>query len=168
MTVTQKNPAISSTDQGESRWSYTSATSDTPLLGLTIGDLFDQTVEKYPENPALIARQQKIRLSYRELQKEVNQCAKGLMHLGLQKGQRVGIWSPNRAEWCVTQFATSKVGAILVNLNPSYRLHELEYALTQSGCSAIVISPEFKTSNYTEMVNTLAPELKDSEPGALK
>ena len=149
MTVTQKNSSVSSTDQGEPRWSYTSATSDTPLLGLTIGDMFDQTVEKYPDQPALISRQQNIRLTYRELQAQVNQCAKGLLQLGFQKGQRVGIWAPNRAEWCITQFATSKIGVILVNINPSYRLHELEYALKQSGCSGLVLAPEFKTSNYT-------------------
>ncbi len=155
-------------DQTERRWSYTSGTSDTSLLGLTIGDLFDQTVEKYPDHPALISRQQNIRLTYRDLQDQVNRCAKGLMHLGFQKGQRVGIWSPNRAEWCVTQFATSKIGVILVNINPAYRLHELEYALKQSGCSGIVIAPEFKTSNYTEMLYTLAPELRDCEAGKLK
>jgi len=90
------------------------------------------------------------------------------MHLGFQKGQRVGIWAPNRAEWCITQFATSKIGVILVNINPAYRLHELEYALKQSGCSGIVIAPEFKTSNYTEMLYTLAPELRDCEAGKLK
>jgi len=90
------------------------------------------------------------------------------MQLGVQKGQRIGIWSPNRAEWCVTQFATSKIGAILVNINPSYRLNELEYALKQSGCSAIVIAPLFKTSNYTEMLYTLAPELNQCDPGKLK
>src|SRR2546423_12988357 len=168
MQVMEKNLASGSTDQTERVWSYTSGTSDTPLLGLTIGDLFDQTVEKYPDNPALISRQQNIRLSYRELQMQVNQCAKGLMHLGLQKGQRIAIWSPNRAEWCVTQFATSKIGAILVNINPSYRLHELEYALKQSGCSGVVIAPSFKTSNYTEMLYTLAPELHTAEPGKLK
>jgi fatty-acyl-CoA synthase len=168
MTVTQNNPFVSSTDQGEPRWSYTSATSDTPLLGLTIGDMFDQTVEKYPGQPALISRQQNIRLTYRELQAQVNQCAKGLLQLGFQKGQRVGIWSPNRAEWCITQFATSKIGVILVNINPSYRLHELEYALKQSGCSGLVLAPEFKTSNYTEMVNTLAPELDECEAGKLQ
>ncbi len=167
MTVTQKTPSAASTEQAERQWSYASGTSDTPLLGLTIGDLFDQTTELYPDQPALISRQQNIRLSYRELQAQVNQCAKGLMQLGLQKGQRVGIWSPNRAEWCITQFATSKIGVILVNINPSYRLHELEFALKQSGCTGIIISPQFKTSNYTEMVYTLAPELKDSEPGKL-
>src|SRR5438270_886308 len=168
MQVMEKNLASGSTDQAERRWSYTSGTSDTPLLGLTIGDLFDQTVEKYPDHPGLISRQQNIRLTYRDLQDQVNRCAKGLMHLGFQKGQRVGIWSPNRAEWCVTQFATSKIGVILVNINPAYRLHELEYALKQSGCSGIVIAPEFKTSNYTEMLYTLAPELRDCEPGKLK
>src|SRR5437763_10332836 len=141
MTVMQKNPSTASTEQAERQWSYTSATSDTPLLGLTIGDLFDQTVEKYPDHPALVSRQQSIRLNYRELQAQVNQCAKGLMHLGLQKGQRIGIWSPNRAEWCVTQFATAKIGAVLVNINPSYRLLELEYALTQSGCTAVIMAP---------------------------
>ena len=168
MQVMEKNLASGSTDQTERRWSYTSGTSDTPLLGLTIGDLFDQTVEKYPDHPGLISRQQNIRLTYRDLQDQVNRCAKGLMHLGFQKGQRVGIWSPNRAEWCVTQFATSKIGVILVNINPAYRLHELEYALKQSGCSGIVIAPEFKTSNYTEMLFTLAPELRDCEAGKLK
>ena len=168
MQVMEKNLESGSTDQTERRWSYTSGTSDTPLLGLTIGDLFDQTVEKYPDHPGLISRQQNIRLTYRDLQDQVNRCAKGLMHLGFQKGQRVGIWSPNRAEWCVTQFATSKIGVILVNINPAYRLHELEYALKQSGCSGMVIAPEFKTSNYTEMLYTLVPELRDCEAGKLK
>jgi len=155
-------------EQTAPRWSYTSGTSDIPLLGLTIGDQFDLTAETYPDNPALIARQQNTRLTYRELQEQVNQCAKGLLQLGLRKGQRIGIWSPNRVEWCVTQFATSKIGTILVNINPSYRLHELEYVLKQSGCAAIIISPAFKTSNYTEMVQALAPELQHSDPGKLK
>ena len=154
--------------QNEQRWSYTSGTSDTPLLGLTIGDLFDRTVETYPDQPALISRHQHIRLTYRELQAQVNQCAKGLMALGLRKGQRIGIWSPNRAEWCITQFATSKIGAILVNINPAYRLHELEYVLKQSECSALVIAPQFKTTNYAELIHSLAPELSLSKAGELK
>ena len=168
MTVVQKDVSAMSTGQTEQRWSYTSGTSDTPLLGLTIGDMFDETVARYPDQPALISRQQHIRLSYRQLQEQVNQSAKGLMHLGVQKGQRIGIWSPNRAEWTIAQFATSKIGAILVNINPSYRLNELEYVLKQAGCSGLIISPAFKTSNYTEMVQTLAPELAQSEPGKLK
>jgi len=162
------NGSQASAGQAERKWSYTSGTSAIPLLGLTIGDMFDQTAARYPDRPALIARQQNVRWSYRQLQEQVNACAKGLMRLGLKKGERIGIWSPNRAEWCVTQFATSKLGLILVNINPAYRLHELEYALNQSGCTALVIAARFKSSNYTEMVATLAPELKDCEPGALK
>src|SRR5450755_3172032 len=168
MAVTQTSSTSPSNDQNARQWSYASGISDTPLLGLTIGDMFDQTAEKYSDNPALIARQQNVRLTYRELQSAVNQCAKGLLQLGFKKGDRVGIWSPNRAEWCITQFATSKIGVILVNINPSYRMHELEYALKQSGCTAIVLAPEFKTSNYTEMITTLAPELHEYAPGQLK
>ncbi len=168
MIETREAASDAHVEQAERYWSYASGTSDTPLLGLTIGDLFDQTVAKYPDNMALISRQQQVRLTYRELQAEVNQCAKGLMRLGFQKGQRVGIWAPNRSEWCITQFATAKIGVILVNINPAYRLHELEYALKQSGCSGVVIAPQFKSSNYTEMLYTLAPELKDCEPGKLQ
>ncbi len=168
MTVTQRSTSPAPTEQSARQWSYTSGTSDKPLLGMTIGDQFDLTANTYPDNPALISRQQNIRLTYQELQAQINQCAKGLLQLGFQKGQRIGIWSPNRVEWTITQFATSKIGVILVNINPSYRLHELEYVLKQSGCSAIIISPAFKTSNYTEMVQTLAPELAQNEPGKLK
>ncbi len=168
MTTTQVSPSVAPVDQTGRQWSYTSGTSETPLLGLTIGDQFDQTVEKYPDHPALISRHQQIHLTYRQLQQQVNQCAKGLMHLGFQKGDRIGILSPNRVEWCVTQFATSKIGVILVNINPAYRLHELRYVLEQSGCSALVIAPQFKSSNYTDMLYELARELKDSEPGKLQ
>jgi fatty-acyl-CoA synthase len=167
MSTTETTRSQASTTQAARQWSYGSSTSDTPLLGLTIGDLFDQTTAQYPDNPALISRQQQVRLTYRELQAQVNQCAKGLLQLGFQKGQRIGIWAPNRAEWCITQFATSKIGVILVNINPSYRLHELEYVLTQSGCTGIVIAPQFKSSDYTGMVVELAPELNDCEPGHL-
>lgn len=129
MTVLETKETRISSEQDDRQYSYTSGTSDTPLLGLTIGDMFDQTAENYPDHLALIVRQQQIRLTYRQLQEHVNQCAKGLMHLGLQKGERIGIWAPNRAEWTITQFATSKLGLILVNINPAYRLHELEYVL---------------------------------------
>jgi fatty-acyl-CoA synthase len=148
--------------------SYTSGSSDKPLLGLTIGEMFDQIVAQYPTNEALVVRHQKVRYSYRELQTQVNQCARGLLATGLKKGDRIGIWSPNHAEWVIMQFATSKMGAILVNINPAYRLHELEYALKQSGCTAIVIAPEFKTSNYTQMMYELIPELNSAKPGQLK
>jgi fatty-acyl-CoA synthase len=148
--------------------SYTSGASNKPLLGVTIGDLFDQIVADYPDNEALIVCRQGLRYTYRQLQQEVDRCARGLLAMGLQKGERVGIWSPNNAEWAITQFATSKIGAILVNINPSYRLHELEYALKQSGCSTLVIAPQFKTSNYTHMLYDLAPELQASRPGQLR
>jgi fatty-acyl-CoA synthase len=168
MTIVEKTTLSASTKQAELQWSYANGTSDVPLLGLTIGDMFDLTAEKYPDQPALISRQQNVRLTYRQLQEQVNQCAKGLMHLGFQKGERVGIWAPNRSEWCITQFATSKIGVILVNINPSYRLHELEYALKQSGCSGLVLASAFKTSNYTQMLYELAPELRSCEPGKLQ
>src|SRR5262245_736274 len=147
--------------------SYTSGISDKPLLGLTIGDMFDQICARYPDNTALVSRHQELRYSYRELHAEVDRCARALMGLGVEKGQRVGIWAPNCAEWAIVQFATSKVGAILVNINPSYRLNEVQYALRQSGCTWLVIAPAFKTSDYTGMVHELAPELGRTRPGAL-
>ncbi|OMH38301.1 AMP-binding protein [Motiliproteus sp. MSK22-1] len=148
--------------------SYTSGTSEKPLLGITIGDLFDQTVANYPDNEALIVRHQSIRWSYKELQAKVEDCAKALMALGIEKGDRVGIWSPNNSEWCITQFATAKVGAILVNINPAYRLHELEYALNQSECAFIIAADSFKSSDYSQMLYDLAPELKTCPPAQLK
>jgi fatty-acyl-CoA synthase len=130
--------------------------------------MFDQIVERYPDNEALVSRHQDLRYSYRQLQQQVNQCARALMAVGLQKGERIGIWSPNNAEWAITQFATSKIGAILVNINPSYRTHELAYALKQSGCSALVLSPRFKTSNYTQIIYDLALELRHCQPSHLQ
>ncbi|MGC8603407.1 MAG: AMP-binding protein [Desulfomonilaceae bacterium] len=160
--------ALNSNNGRRPQTSYSSGVSDKVLLGMTIGDKFDETVERFPDNEALVVRHQCLRLTYRQLQTRVNQLAKGLIHVGLKKGERIGIWSPNNYEWCATQFATSKMGAILVNINPSYRLHELEYALRQSGCVAVIISPQFKTSNYTQMMYDLCPELYDSEPGNLR
>jgi fatty-acyl-CoA synthase len=148
--------------------SYTSSTSDKPLLGITIGDMFDQTVEQYPDHEALISRHQNLRYTYRQLQGEVDTCARALMALGVQKGERVGIWAPNCAEWAITQFATAKIGAILVNINPSYRVHEVQYALKQSGCTYLVTSPQFRTSNYTAMLYELAPELHTATAGQLR
>lgn len=151
----------------ETKISYTSGISQTPLLGITIGDQFDKTVANFPHNEALIVHHQNIRWTYSELKQHVDNCAKALISLGVKKGERVGIWSPNRYQWAVTQFATAKMGAILVNINPSYRLHELEYALNQSECSMIIIADKFKTSDYVKMVNELAPELKHSSIGKL-
>ncbi|GAC1672677.1 MAG: AMP-binding protein [Ktedonobacteraceae bacterium] len=167
MSTAEKTAQATPLSRAEQLWSYTSATSDTPLLGLPIGDAFDRTVAAHPDSPALISRHQHIRLTYRELQAQVNKCARSFLALGIQKGQRIGIWSPNRAEWCITQFATSKIGAILVNINPSYRAHELEYVLKQSGCCAIVTANQFKSSNYVEMLSSLAPEHAHAEAGKL-
>lgn len=147
--------------------SYTCGTSDRPLIGDTIGNLFDQTVAKYPENEALIVKHQNIRYTYRQFQEKVNECARALLAIGIRKGDRVGVWAPNCAEWVTVQFATAKIGAIQVNINPSYRLHELEYALNQSGCVCIVMATKYNISDYTEMLYELAPELYDCQPGQL-
>jgi len=147
--------------------SYTSGTSDVPLLGITIGDKFDETVEQFPDKEALIVHHQNIRWTYKRLQEEVDTCAKALLACGLEKGDRAGIWSPNRSEWTVMQFATAKIGVILVNINPSYRVHELEYALNQSGCKMLVTADIFKTSDYESMILELAPELMSARFGAL-
>ncbi len=161
------NGANTSSDRGAIRWSYASGTSDAPLLGMTIGDAFDRTVARFPDREALVARHQGLHYTWRALRAEVDTCARGLMALGITKGQRVGIWSPNRAEWVITQFATAKIGAILVNINPAYRLHELEYALNHSTCHTLILSPRFRTTDYAGMLQTLAPELAHSTPGAL-
>ena len=154
-------------DRSAVAWSYASGPSETPLLGMTIGDALDQTAARYPTNEALIVRQQDVRYTYAELKREVDRCARALMALGIEKGQRVGIWAPNRAEWIITQLGTAKIGAILVNVNPAYRLNELEYVLNQSGCTMLVMAPEFRTGNYTQMMQTLCPELERSAPGQL-
>ncbi|QEQ96452.1 AMP-binding protein [Neptunomonas concharum] len=148
--------------------SYTSGTSDKPLIGMTIGDKFDEIANTFPDNDALIVRHQGLRYTYRQLQEAVDQAARAFLAIGVQRGDRIGMWSPNRAEWTITQFATAKVGAILVNINPAYRLHELEYALNQSEARFIVTADTFKSSNYTQMLYELAPELKASAEGKLK
>jgi fatty-acyl-CoA synthase len=140
--------------------SYSHGSSNTPLIGETIGGFFDKIVAKYPERDAVVANHQNIRYSYIELRKAVDGFAKGLIELGVGKGERVGIWSPNNVEWLVTQFATAKIGAILVNINPSYRIFELEYALKQSGVKYLILATGFKKLDYVSMVYELIPETK--------
>ncbi|PCF97339.1 AMP-binding protein [Vreelandella nigrificans] len=147
--------------------SYTSSTADKPLLGMTIGDKLDQIVAQYPDNDALISLHQNIHWNYRQLQEEVNRCARALLAIGVKKGDRVGIWAPNCSEWTLTQFATAKIGAILVNINPSYRTHELDYALNQSGARFLITANQFKSSDYTAMLFELAPELNHCTEGQL-
>ncbi|MGW5742987.1 AMP-binding protein [Amycolatopsis sp. NPDC003861] len=131
--------------------SYASGTSEVPLLGDTIGDNFDRTVAAFGDRDALVDRAAGRRWTYRELAAEVAALALGLVAQGIGKGDRVGIWSPNRAEWTFLQYATAKIGAILVNINPAYRAHELEYVLNQAGIRLLVASDKFKTSDYPAM-----------------
>jgi fatty-acyl-CoA synthase len=147
--------------------SYVHGASGVPLIGGTIGANFDRAVATWADRPGLIVRQQGVRWTYRELGEKVDALAAGLLALGLEPGDRVGIWSPNNAEWVLTQFATAKAGLVLVNINPAYRLTELEYALNKVGCRALITATAFKTSDYIGMINTLAPELRTSRPGRL-
>ena len=139
----------------------------TDLIETTIGQRLNKIAAAQPEHPALIMPHQSIRWSYAEFLTQVNKLATGLLALGLDKGDRVAIWSPNRYEWVLTQFATAKIGAIMVCINPAYRLYELEYALNKVGCKAIISAESFKTSYYLEMLQALAPELENCEAGAL-
>jgi fatty-acyl-CoA synthase len=144
------------------RLSYASGPSTVPLRGETIGDLLSQVVAEHGERDALVSCHQGIRWTYAELDGEVDRCARALMASGVAAGDRVGIWSPNRAEWMVTQFATARMGAILVNINPSYRTHELEYALRQSGCSLLIHAPGFKGASYAELLDGIdVPALRE-------
>jgi fatty-acyl-CoA synthase len=141
--------------------SYTSAVSDTPLLGDTIGENLDRTVARYPDRLALVDLPAGLRLSYAELNAEVDALALGLLAAGITKGDRVGIWAPNCAEWTLTQYATAKIGAILVNINPAYRTSELEFVLNQSGAAMLVAAQRLKTSDYAAMITEVRPRCAD-------
>jgi len=148
--------------------SHVRGATDLPLIESTIGAFFDQTTDRLAQLDALVVRHQQIRWSFAELRRRVDGLAAGFLALGLRPGDRIGIWSPNNAEWVLTQFATAKAGLILVNINPAYRLNELEYALNKVGCVALITAASFKTSNYVEMLTTLAPEIASAAPGRLK
>ena len=148
--------------------SYAHGVSTTPLIGDTIGVSFDKSAERWPDRPALIVRQQNVRWTYRELQERVDAFAAGLLALGLAPGDRIGIWSPNNAEWVITQFATAKAGLIMVNINPAYRTYELEYALNKVGCKALITAERFKTSDYLGMLRELMPEIGGAAPGEVR
>ena len=132
--------------------SYAHGPSSVPLLGQTIGDALNSAAARWGDRDALISCRQKIRFTYGELLTEVNRAARALLALGVERGDRVGIWSPNAAEWVITQYAAAKVGAILVNINPAYRARELEYALNQSGISVLVAARHFRTTDYVAML----------------
>ena len=148
--------------------SYVHGADPRPLLGQTIGACFDAACAAHADQTALISRHQKIRWSYAEMKDRVEALAAGFLALGLETGDRIGIWAPNCAEWALTQFATAKAGLILVNINPAYRLSEAEYALNKVGCKALVTAVAHKTSEYLHMLRELAPELSSSRPGDLR
>lgn len=131
----------------------------TPLIEATIGDFFDAMVEQHPDREALVVCHQNIRWTYRQLQQKVNQLASAMIEMGLEIGDRVGIWSHNNAEWLLMQLATAKVGVILVNINPAYRSFELQYALNKLGCSVLVLMRHFKSSDYASIIRELCPEI---------
>ena len=143
--------------------SYTSTASDTPLLGDTIGANFDRTAAALPDRLALVDVPAGLRYTYAELKDEVDALAYGLLQSGIAKGDRVGIWSANRAEWIVTQYATAKLGAILVNINPAYRTSELEFVLNQSGCKLLIAAQRLKSSDYAAMIAEVGPRCADLE-----
>ncbi|MDJ0614794.1 MAG: AMP-binding protein [Rhizobiaceae bacterium] len=147
--------------------SHVTGSTDSPLSEATIPQILLETVKRIPDRDAAIFVEENIRWTYRELQTAVDKFAGGLLRLGVEPGDRVGIWSPNRSEWLLTQFATARIGAILVCVNPAYRSHELEYALNKVECSTLVTAQSFKTSDYIQILDSLAPELVTSEPGNL-
>jgi fatty-acyl-CoA synthase len=147
--------------------SYANGLSSEPLLGETIGVNFERTVARVPDSEALVSCHQRVRFTYAELKDAVDRLATGMLRAGLEQGDRIGVWSPNRYEWTLTQFATAKLGVILVNVNPAYRLSELEYALGQSGCRWIVAAPECKGADFGAMIEEIRPNLSGLERSIL-
>jgi fatty-acyl-CoA synthase len=147
--------------------SYSRGADHPPLLDLCIGEILDQVAARYPESPALILRGEKLRFNWSELQAEVERTARGLIALGFERGDRVGIWATNVSQWVLMQFGTAKMGAVLVNLNLRFRAHELEFVLKQSGCKGLVMQHAFRDCDYVETLRQLAPELDHCAPGEL-
>src|SRR3954468_24508225 len=135
--------------------SYASGISDVPLLGETIGANLERSVARVGEREALVDVAAGRRWTYAEFDDAVNRVAFGLLARGIEKGDRVGIWAPNCAEWVIVQYATAKIGAILVNVNPAYRTHELEYVVQQSGMQLLVSAVSFKSSDYQGMIGSI-------------
>jgi fatty-acyl-CoA synthase len=150
------------------RESYVHGSSGPPLIGKTIGALLDEVSVTDGSREALVVAHQNIRWTYSELMLRSDAFASGLLALGLEPGDRVGIWAPNCAEWAIAQFATAKAGLILVNINPAYRLSELEHVLRAVGCHALISAARFKTSDYIAMIRELVPELGNGNGGRVR
>src|ERR1041384_332468 len=144
--------------------SYAHGISQVPLLGETIGETFRRTTEQFPDREALVVRSQGYRATYRALWDAVTEVARGLLAMNIERGDRVGVWSPNRFEWVVMQYATARLGAILVNINPAYKSTELAYVLNQAGVSVLAMSRGFRHNDYVAMlaeVRGSCPTLRD-------
>ena len=148
--------------------SYVHGAHDVPLIGETIGDFLTHIASRYADNDALVVPHQEVRWTYREFDQRVTRLAAGLLALGLEPGERVGIWSQNCAEWVLVQFATARAGLIMVNINPAYRRSELEYVLGKVQCAALILAPVFKSSDYIGMVRDVVPEILDAAPSQLR
>ena len=151
--------------QPQGTQSYVSGARDEPLRFITLPQLLDKAVARHGPRDAAIFDAEGLRLSWHDLKRKADELAAGLLALGLRRGNRVGIWAPNRHEWLVTQFATARVGLVLVNINPAYRTTELEYALNKVGCRALVMARRFKSSDYLGMLSDIAPEIHQGGPG---
>ncbi|XP_022091530.1 LOW QUALITY PROTEIN: acyl-CoA synthetase family member 2, mitochondrial-like [Acanthaster planci] len=150
------------------RLSYFHNVGFTSLIGKTIGQVMDETTEKFPDRDAHVFLRDGIRRTFEDFREETEKIALGLLAVGIKKGDRVGIWEPSTLEWVLTQFATSRIGAIMVSVNPVYRVHELEYALKMSECKAVVCDKTFRTLDYYAMLREVCPELENDKPGQLK
>ena len=148
-------------DDQQAQLSHAAGRTDVPLLEETIPDNLDATVARFGDREALVDVVEGVRWTYREFADRTVELARALLASGVGKGDRVGIWAPNCAEWTLTQYATARIGAILVNINPSYRTHELEYVLKQAGISFLVAAAQFKTSNYAQMIEEVRGDCPD-------
>ncbi|KAG9295037.1 hypothetical protein G9A89_017831 [Geosiphon pyriformis] len=155
--------------RNQSSLSYVEGPTDEPLLEVTIGNFFDDIVTKYGDRQALVVKHENnLHWNYRQFGDQIDALARGLHKSGLRKGDRLGIFMPNNSAWATLQYATSKIGVILVTINPAYKVKELEQALKLVGCKSLVLTPHFKSSHYIKMITELAPELNFSRPNALE
>ncbi|NXV48435.1 ACSF2 synthetase, partial [Uria aalge] len=148
--------------------SYIQGTLDIPLLAKTMGQCLDETVERFPDRDAVVFCRDRVRKTFAQFKEEVDRAATGLLALGLKKGDRLGMWGPNKYEWVLMQFATAQAGIILVSVNPAYQTLELEFVIRKVGCKALVFPTQFKTQKYYDILKQSCPELEKSSPGGIK